>query len=203
MKSARVSFVVSFCLALVAACSSGASGPGFDVDGGSFSSSSGTTGGGSSSGGTAPTATDSGIPCGMQGACTPPQECCFASQFAPTCAAPGSCSASSLACSSTQHCSGGQVCCFAFNASDGGMAGAGGFAAPGAAGFNAQCASQCPTGDMVHYQLCASASDCPGGQSCIRGTYTTYCAAPLEAGAFPGFREGGAFPFGGRDAGGD
>ncbi len=42
--------------------------------------------------------------------------------------------------------------------------------------FSAQCADDCPGGDMVHYQLCASSSDCPSGQQCVPGTYTTYCA---------------------------
>lgn len=70
------------------------------------------------------------------------------------------------------HCSGGQVCCFAFATSDAG-AGGGLF---GATGFSAQCASSCPTGDMVHYRLCASTSECPSGESCIMGQYTTYCA---------------------------
>ena len=98
-----------------------------------------------------------------------------------SCTAAGSCSGSSLSCSGSAHCASGQVCCFAFQQGEGG-AGVGGFGAPMA--FSAQCADSCPSNDMIHYQLCASAADCPSGQSCVPGTYTTYCAA--MGGGFPG-----------------
>ena len=158
-------------------------------------SSGGSTAGGSPS---APSAdySDGGISCGPQGACAPSEQCCYAPAPAaeagppglggfggfgggPTtsCTPAGSCAGSSLSCSSPSHCAGGQVCCFAYTQSEAG-AGPGGFAGFAAPmmGFSAECADNCPTGDMVHYALCASSTDCPSGQSCIRGTYTTYCA---------------------------
>ena len=149
---------------------------------------------------------DGGISCGPQAGCAPSEQCCYgapatseAGAFGPggfgggfgapslSCTSAGSCSGSSLSCSSSQHCSGGQVCCFVYQASEAG-AGAGGpgggFAGFGAPmTFTAACADECPGGDMVHYQLCASSDDCPNGQACIPGTYTTYCA---DMGAPPG-----------------
>ena len=62
--------------------------------------------------------------------------------------------------------------------------------------FSAECADNCPTGDMVHYQLCASSTDCPSGQSCIMGTYTTYCAN-MGGGPLPGGRRPTGGPTGG------
>jgi hypothetical protein len=94
------------------------------------------------------------------------------------------------------------VCCFAFAATDAGPAVGGGL--PGfapAQAFSAQCADQCPAGDMVHYQLCATAADCPSGQSCVPGTYTTYCAAMNARGGFPGSDAG--MGTGALDAGSD
>ncbi len=151
---------------------------------------------------TAPTQAnvDSGIACGVQGACAAPQACCYAAATAPlapapapTCIAQSACAGSSLSCSSTAQCSGSQVCCFVYEMPDAGQ-GDGGRAFPviGAQTFSAQCADQCPTGDMMHYQLCAVASECPSGESCVRGTYTTYCAA-TRGGGGPGF----PFPDGG------
>jgi hypothetical protein len=156
-----------------------------------------------------PANADAGIACGAQGGCAEPQVCCYGAAAgplapppAPSCTPQGSCAGSSLACSGTAHCSGSQVCCFAFDMADAGQQGDGGRGFPtiGAQGFNAECADQCPTGDMVHYQLCSSASDCPTGQSCVRGMYTTYCAA-MGAGPGGGGNGGGfpGFPF--RDAG--
>jgi hypothetical protein len=171
-------------------------------------SSNGGNGGGSSSG-SAPGYVDGGISCGVQGGCATSESCCYSTATGaggfpagPTCAASGSCSGSSLDCSSTTHCSGSQVCCFAFAPMDagagqgagqseagggvGGFGGFGGFGAPAPAqGFSAQCADQCPSGDMVHYQLCATSSECPSGQNCVPGQYTTYCAAGGMNG-FPG-----------------
>jgi hypothetical protein len=154
---------------------------------------------------------DGGISCGPQAGCAPSEQCCYAAPAAPeagafgpggfggglgggfgapslTCTSAGSCSGSSLSCSSSQHCSGGQVCCFMYQQSEAGAApggpGGGGFAGFGAPmTFTAACADECPAGDMVHYQLCASSGDCPSGQTCVPGTYTTYCAA---MGAPPG-----------------
>jgi hypothetical protein len=97
---------------------------------------------------------------------------------ATTCTPVGSCVGSSLGCSTSQQCSSGQVCCFEYQTSEAGAAGGGvgGFAGFGAPmTFTAECADECPSGDMVHYQLCASSSECPSGQQCVPGTYTTYC----------------------------
>jgi hypothetical protein len=166
---------------------------------------SGSTGGTRSGGApSAPSAAyaDGGIACGIQAGCAPSEACCYATPAtdasaprapggfggvgagagaaALSCVPAGSCAGSSLACSSTQHCSGGQVCCFAYQQDEAGAApagpaaGFGGFGAPPA--FSAQCADDCPGGDMVHYQLCASSADCASGQQCIPGTYTPYCA---------------------------
>jgi hypothetical protein len=166
---------------------SSSSGAGSTSSGGTGNASSGgggtSSGSDASSGGTSPSSAyaDGGISCGFGGGCAPSEACCYAAMAgggfgapaAPQCTAPGSCSGSELDCTSTMHCSGSQVCCFAFATSD---AGAGGGFPGAAAGFGAKCASSCPTGDMVHYQLCVSTSECPGGESCIMGQYTTYCA---------------------------
>lgn len=178
---------------------------GDDGEGGATGSSGGTAAG-SSSGSTsgaasAPSAdyADGGISCGLGLGCAPSEECCYAGApagdggvpgmlggfaafgggpggAATSCTPAGSCTGSSLACSSTQHCSGGQVCCFAYQQAEAGAA-AGPFAGFGAPmAFSATCADDCPGNDMVHYQLCGSSSDCPSGQQCIPGTYTTYCS---------------------------
>src|SRR5579859_1202171 len=179
--------------------STGSSGGGGATSG----SSGGSTSGAAPS---APSAdyTDGGISCGFNAGCAPSEQCCYAPPSAPSaeagppglggfggfapmpmCTSAGSCSGSSLSCSSSQHCSSGQVCCFVYQASEagaapggpaGGLGGFGGFGAPAMMTFSAQCADTCPAGDMVHYQLCASSSECPSGQSCVPGTYTTYCA---------------------------
>jgi hypothetical protein len=175
----------------------------------------GNVGGGSSSSGNAPSSAyaDGGIACGFAGGCAPDQACCYGGMTGggngggmgfgfpggPGCTAQGSCSGSEFDCTSTMHCTGSQVCCFAFASNDAGTGGGGG-AFPGfgaAQGFSAHCADSCPTGDMVHYQLCASASECPSGQSCIPGMYTTYCATARAPGADGG---GGGGP---ADASGD
>ena len=149
--------------------SSGGSGSG----GGAGSSSGG--GSASSEPPTMPSAdyADGGIACGPQAGCATSQQCCYggapaveAGAFGPggfggvgaptmTCTSAGSCTGSSLSCSSSQHCSGGQVCCFAYQESEAGASGGpggafGGFGAPMT--FGAECAGDCPTGDMVHYQ---------------------------------------------------
>jgi hypothetical protein len=181
--------------------------------GGATSGSSGGSSSGASS--TAPSAdsADGGISCGPGAGCPQSEQCCYAAPTVPaeagppgpggfgaftggapalSCTTAGSCSGSSLSCSSTQHCSSGQVCCFVYQQTEAG-AGPGGFGAPMA--FTAQCADDCPGGDMVHYQLCASSSECPNGQSCIPGTYTTYCA---DMGGGP---PGGGVPGGGTPGG--
>jgi len=168
---------------------------------------------------------DGGIACGAQGGCATSEECCYAASTAstasdagpgaggigafgggpvaaaPTCTSAGSCTGSSLACSSTQHCSAGQVCCFVYQTSEAGAATGGATGAFGVIAapmtFSAQCADDCPGGDMIHYQLCASSSDCPSGEQCVLGTYTNYC---YDTGAGPG---GGTGPQGGDDGGSD
>jgi hypothetical protein len=178
---------------------------GDDGEGGGTGSSGGTaassSSGGSGGAASAPSAdyADGGIACGPGLGCAPSEECCYAAApagdggvpgmlggFAPfgggagaaatSCTPAGSCTGSSLACSGTQQCSGGQVCCFAYQEAEASAAAGpfGGFGAPMA--FAATCADDCPGNDMIHYQLCASSSDCPSGQQCVPGTYTTYCA---------------------------
>jgi hypothetical protein len=223
MRSAIVVFVASAGVAVAAACSSssdnnGTDGGGSDGGGSSSSSSSGGRSSSSSGGlfdagtpmqiGTRPTSIDGGIHCagmGMMGECASPQLCCWGDQSQtlpplPGCTTATSCSGSSIACSATNHCATGQVCCFVFT----GDAGAAATTGP----FTAQCADQCPTGDMVHYQLCASDSDCPAGNTCsMMAPYSPYCMTPFM---FDGGRRGdGAAPEGGQsstdasDAGGE
>jgi len=196
--------VASFGVACVVACSAQTSSPGFaDNDAGaSPGSGNGTNGNGNGTNGNgngtsgdaaAPSAAyaDGGISCGIQGGCATSESCCYPSggnaaalTSGPSCTPQGSCAGSSLACSNTAHCSGGEVCCFAFVTPDAGQDAAGGAPGfPAAMSFGAQCAAQCPTGDMVHYQLCATSTECPSGQSCVPGTYTRYCAAMT---GFPG-----------------
>jgi hypothetical protein len=44
--------------------------------------------------------------------------------------------------------------------------------------FSAQCATTCATGDMVHYRLCGTSSDCASGEICNNmAPYSPYCAA--------------------------
>jgi hypothetical protein len=182
---------------------SGATGSASGSSGGTGGSSSGGAASGGSSSAPSPEFADGGISCGAQGGCAPSEECCYPTSApmsageagapgalgglggfgggigapATTCTQAGSCTGSSLGCSSTQHCSGGEVCCFVYQASEAGAA-AGGFAGFGAPmAFTAECADECPGGDMIHYQLCASSSECPNGQQCVPGTYTTYCNA--------------------------
>jgi hypothetical protein len=184
---------------------------------GSSGAASGSSGGGSSGGSsTMPTAdyADGGIACGTGTGCPQSDECCFAPQAppmvsseagppgfggfggagaGPSCTAAGSCNGSSLSCSNPSQCSAGQTCCFAYQQSEAGAGpgGFGGFGGGGGMTFSAQCADSCPTGDMVHYQLCASSTDCPSGQSCTMGPYTMYC-----------MDMGGGFPGGGTPGGG-
>ena len=61
--------------------------------------------------------------------------------------------------------------------------------------YSAQCSLVCATGDSVHYQLCATASECTGGGTCVAGPVAQYYMS-----------SGGASPFpdrGARDAGSD
>jgi hypothetical protein len=196
--AARV-LIAGCAIASVGACKGkAATGFGADDDAGGASDDASPSSGSSSDGGAA-----GNVACGTQGACSSSEDCCYAAAGdaaaggglggfaaaqppAPTCVPKGSCGGSSLSCSSTAQCGGGQVCCFAYQtqtsgAGEGGLAAFGGFAAM--MPFSAQCASDCPSGDMVHYQLCASASECPSGMSCVQGTYTTYCAAGVGGGA--------------------
>jgi hypothetical protein len=201
MRKLTVIFLASISVGAAAAC--GSSSDSGTPDGGqddASSSSSGSGGGssggsGSSSGGgvseapdaslpmamqigTAPTPIDGGVYCpgtfGSMAACAAPEVCCWGDQTqvpAPLagCTSASACSGSSIACSSTDQCSAGQVCCFAYQSDAGAVAA---MTAP----FVAQCASSCPTGDMIHYQLCGSSSDCAAGEICNNmAPYAPYC----------------------------
>jgi hypothetical protein len=140
--------------------------------------------------GTPPTQMDGGLFCLGQfmspAACAAPQVCCWGdqSQTPPPlagCTSASSCTGSVIACSATAQCSAGQVCCFVFTSDAG--AGAGGTMGP----FAAQCATSCPTGDMIHYRLCGTSSDCAAGEICNNmAPYAPYCFAQ------PGSPDGGA-----------
>jgi hypothetical protein len=122
--------------------------------------------------GTPPGSVSGGINCGMSMTtqCPTSQVCCWGDQSLmpaplPGCTSASACTGSSIACSATQHCGAGQVCCFMYTGGAGAMG-----------PFSAQCTNQCPTGDMVHYQLCASDSDCLGGGTCtMMAPYSAYC----------------------------
>ena len=174
--------------------SSGASSSGASSSG--ASSSSGSSGGTREAGllmgmqiGTPPTSMAGGVYCpgqfGLMAACAAPAVCCWGDQSqVPTplagCTASSACTGSAISCSGPAGCSAGQVCCFGF-ATDAGVSAAG-----VGTSFTTQCATDCPTGDMVHYQLCGSSSDCPAGEVCNNmAPYAPYC-----------------FSAGGRDGGG-
>ena len=205
-------------LAFLAACGSGDSSNGFQEGGSSGSGGASTGSGGVSTGtagsgntgmpglggattGAAPAPIDGGIACGIGGGCAVGQECCM-SGFTPRCVPPGACmNASSLDCTSGPQCSGGGgMCCFVLQTPDAGAAGGGGLFGGGGGAmmtYTATCTSQCPAGDMMHYQLCADATECPTGQQCTPGQYGyNYCNVPPEGGA-GGFRGGGTFGGGG------
>ena len=77
----------------------------------------------------------------------------------------------------------------------------------GTMSFTAQCQASCGTGS---YQLCVSDSECPSGNTCTMGQYTTYCNAmgmggpanPFGDAGFPNqmnpFGDGGLVPHGSR-----
>ncbi|HLK38056.1 MAG TPA: hypothetical protein VKU41_14945 [Polyangiaceae bacterium] len=220
MKSAKSFFFLSMgALTFLAGCGNGDSSNGFQEGGSSGFGSSTGTGGGSSTGsgasgmmgagattGAAPMMIEGGIACGFTGACAVGQECCM-SGLMPRCVPTGACmNASSLDCTSGTQCTGGGgMCCFAIATPEAGAGGgAGGFIGGGGGGgglggpmmtYTATCTSQCAVGDMVHYQLCADATECPTGQQCTTGTYGyKYCNSPPEGGTgfmFP-MRDGGA-----------
>jgi hypothetical protein len=208
MREASVVFLATASAAFALACSSSNTSSATDGGGndtGSSTSSgggSGSSGGGSSGGGgfdaalpmgmqigTPPTPMDGGVYCPISGAmgpigmatpaaCASPDICCWGdqSQFPPPlagCTTASACTGSSIACSNTAQCGAGQVCCFVF-AADAGGGGA------GMGPFTAQCAAACPEGDMVHYQLCGSDSDCASGETCMTmAPYSPYCAGAM------------------------
>jgi hypothetical protein len=196
MRQRTFVFLASIGVAAGAACSSSSSSGtpdgGQDAassgESGGSSSGSGSSGGSSESGivmgmqiGTSPTPMDGGVYCpaafGSMAACAAPDICCWGDQSqvpAPMagCTSSTACTGSFIACSGTARCSAGQVCCFAF-AADAGMSAQG----VGNA-FTTQCVSDCPTGDMVHYRLCGSSSDCAAGEICNNmAPYSPYCFA--------------------------
>jgi hypothetical protein len=164
--------MMSVALALVAACSS---------------SSGGSPDSGATVVATKPGPVDGGIHCGTLGGCAPPDECCMADPTAPTCVSQGACAGSSLGCSTAAQCSTTEVCCFAYGASASTSAAA-------AMPYSAQCSLVCATGDSVHYQLCATASECIGGGTCVAGPVAQYCMSSGGASPFPdlGVRDAGA-----------
>jgi len=131
--------------------------------------------------GTPPTSMDGGVYCpgnfGLMAACAAPAVCCWGDQSlspAPLagCTASTACAGSSITCSGNAQCAAGQVCCFAF-AADGGV-GASGVGTS----FTSQCTTDCPTGDMIHYQLCGSSSECGVGEICDNmAPYSPYCTS--------------------------
>lgn len=136
---------------------------------------------------TTPAPFDGGIPCGLYGGCAPPEECCLADPMAPKCVPQGGCHGSSLSCSTAKQCSRGQVCCFSYS-----RGGAGG-GTPTAMPFSAQCSLVCSPGDSIHYQLCATASEClGGGESCVQGPEARYCTGPTNPSPFPDFTDSGS-----------
>ncbi len=200
MRELTVIFLASIGVAAAAACGSSSNTgtpDGGQDDASSSSSGSGGGSGSSSSGGvseapeaasvpmamqigTAPTPMDGGVYCpgsfGSMAACAAPEVCCWGDQSqvpAPLagCTSASACSGSSIACSGTDQCSAGQVCCFAYDSDAGAVAA---MTSP----FVAQCATSCPTGDMIHYQLCGSSSDCAAGEICNNmAPYAPYCVS--------------------------
>jgi hypothetical protein len=141
---------------------------------------------------------DGGVYCpaafGAMAACATPQVCCWGDQSqmpAPMagCTDSNACTGSSIGCSGTAQCSAGQVCCFVYAADAGTSAQGIG------TNFAAQCATDCTTGDMVHYRLCGSSADCAAGERCnTMAPYAPYCvsAGGLDGGSSEGGDAGSA-----------
>jgi hypothetical protein len=126
------------------------------------------------------------------------------------CTAPSACMGATIACTGPSSCSDHQACCFTLNLGGaagglgglGGLGGAAGGGTAGGAGGNfgsATCMTTCPTGS---YQLCASNTDCPKGDTCNASPFGagSYCGATNGAGAAGGGTAG--FFGGGTAAGG-
>ena len=194
-------FTIPVVVAL-AACSSSSRTPsnGFSSNG----DDGGSAGSGDNGIDAAGAATSTGVAkCGAT-ACSASQVCCYGTGGMPSCTASGSCTGSFLACTGQADCS-GQTCCFTYGPAGGGTPAGGGASGggrarrsrqpirwrwqplrrwcdgggfPGAPGgtmsFTAQCQASCGTGS---YQLCVSDSECPSGDTCTMGQYTTYCNA--------------------------
>ncbi len=104
----------------------------------------------------------------------------------------GACQGSFLSCTSTANCSGSQVCCFTFTDEAGATTGMG--------PFTTACQDSC---SAPSYKLCASDSECSGGDTCTMGSYSTYCGTPTNFpgldGNFPQFDGNFQFEEGGAD----
>ncbi|MGO8991900.1 MAG: hypothetical protein ACLQVI_01130 [Polyangiaceae bacterium] len=161
-----------FCGSLIAACGgSSSSNPPGGADSGTSTTDSGaqplsdssTTGDSS----TTPGIDAAAFACTPTSGCTAPETCCI-TQTASSCIAAGAtCSGAAIACVNTGGCTGGDVCCGVYS---GGTTG------------SASCqAAPCAAGD---YQLCASSTECPSGESChiVFSTYG-YCVAGADGGS--------------------
>ncbi len=164
-----VPFSIAMAIAFAAACSSSSSG----------GNGSGTGNGNGDDSTAAPS--DAGVACGFNKTCAPSQVCCYDNPLAPTCAAAGSCTASTLTCSSKGTCGGGQVCCFTYE-QDGGATDGGPLVGATPTGFHSQCADTCPS---TSYSLCKTSADCDDGGTCLPGAYAGFCGTlPTRDGGY-------------------
>jgi hypothetical protein len=180
MRRSVILFALSISPAAVTACSSSSSGNGSTPNGPDASSPDSSV----VSDASVAVGSDAGVSC--SGATCASGEVCCEARTSPTCTTMGACQGSFLSCTSTANCSGSQVCCFTF-ADDAG-------ASTGMGPFTTECADSC---SAPSYKLCASDSECSNGDTCVTGSYTTYCGTgggiPGFDGNFPQFD--GNFPF--------
>src|SRR5580658_3460369 len=189
MNRTRLTFAVSFGVALAAACGGSTSKNGAsDGGGGNSSGGGGSSGASSSSSSSGGVFVDGGIACG-QTSCISPQVCCYATATGAEAGAggfampTGSCADScpdggvEIGCMNASNCQNSEVCC--------GTGGA------GAGAFSVACSAQCSGTES--FQLCASDSECLNGGMCV-GLGTKIC---LPDGGFPVPEGGYPFPEGG------
>ncbi len=112
------------------------------------------------------------VPCGTATCNNTTQECCYSAGGAGSCVAVGMCRGLSLTCTSSVNCVTGDVCC----------------AQLGGGGGGASCQPTCPGagGPGGGYQLCATSSECPAGETCRQTPFGVSACRPPRGGSGSG-----------------